>query len=139
MVPATDLSQPKPPALEVAKAAGLRYVTDRKPGITRKRSGQSFRYLAPNGTPVKDEETLARIKSLAIPPAWTDVWISPLANGHIQATGRDEKGRKQYRYHTRWREVRDEAKYGRMIAFGKALPIIRERVEHDLALPDMPR
>src|SRR5207247_11340785 len=86
-----------------------------------------------------DRHELRRIRSLAIPPAWTDVWICPRPNGHIQATGRDSRGRKQYRYHPRWREVRDETKYDRMIAFAEALPRIRERVEHDLARPGMPR
>ncbi|MEO8285552.1 MAG: DNA topoisomerase IB [Chloroflexota bacterium] len=125
--------------IQSAKAAGLRYVTDARPGITRKRSGRGFSYTVPNGDPVRDKETLSRIKSLAIPPAWTDVWICPLNNGHIQATGRDTKGRKQYRYHPRWREVRDETKYGRMIAFGNALPSIRRRVEHNIALSNLPR
>jgi DNA topoisomerase-1 len=97
------------------------------------RAGSSFDYLAQDGTPVRDAATLDRIKSLVIPPAWTDVWICTLANGHIQATGRDARGRKQYRYHPRWRTVRDQAKYGRMLAFGQALPIIRARIEGDLA------
>jgi len=122
-----------------AKEAGLVYVSDTKPGITRKGVGRGFRYTGPDGKPVRDKETLARIRSLAIPPAWTDVWISPRPNGHIQATGRDDRGRKQYRYHPKWVEVRDENKYGRMVAFGKALPRISERVEHDLALPGLPR
>jgi DNA topoisomerase-1 len=108
-------------------------------GIRRVRAGKGFRYLDPDGKPVHDRDVLARIRSLVIPPAWTEVWICPLANGHLQATGRDARGRKQYRYHPRWREVRDESKYGRMIAFGKALPLIRQRVEHDLALPGLPR
>src|SRR5689334_6132076 len=113
------------PGAEVAEEAGLRYLTDRVPGITRTSAGKSFRYIDPKGQRVTDEETLKRIKSLAIPPAWTEVWISPRHDGHIQATGRDAAGRKQYRYHPRWRAVRDDAKYGRMIAFGKALPAIR--------------
>ncbi len=124
---------------ESAKAAGLRYVSDTTPGIRRKRWGTVFRYTDANGKPMRDPETLARIKSLAIPPAWTDVWICPRPNGHLQATGRDAKGRKQSRYHPHWREVRDETKYERMIMFANALPTIRERVEHDLALPGMPR
>ena len=115
-----------------AKVAGLRYVSDAKPGITRLGSAKRFRYVSKDG-PVCDAETLGRIKSLVIPPAWTEVWICPSANGHLQATGRDARGRKQSRYHPRWREVRDETKYERMAAFGKALPGIRERVEHDLA------
>lgn len=122
-----------------AKAAGLRYVSDARPGIQRKKSGTGFRYIGPDGKPVRDKEVLGRIRSLAIPPAWVSVWICPSANGHLQATGRDAKGRKQSRYHPRWREVRDETKYERMMLFGKALPAIRERVEHDLARPGLPR
>lgn len=123
----------------VAKAAGLRYVSDEKPGIGRKRSAKSFRYVGPDGKPVRDAATLARIKTLAIPPAWAEVWICPSDRGHIQATGRDAKGRKQYRYHPKWRAVRDDAKYGRMTAFGQALPRIREATDADLKLPGMPR
>lgn len=125
--------------VESAREAGLRYVTDSRPGISRKRAGRGFAYFSPKGERIKDPGTLRRIKSLAIPPAWTDVWISPVESGHIQATGRDAKGRKQYRYHPRWRQTRDETKYGRMIAFGKALPAIRARVDHDLTLPGLPR
>jgi len=125
--------------VEASKAAGLRYVSDAKPGITRKRWGKSFRYFQPDGAPVKDPTVLARIKSLAIPPAWTDVWICTNANGHLQATGRDARKRKQSRYHPRWREVRDETKYERMKAFGAALPRIRQRVQQDLALSGLPR
>ncbi|HEX8939868.1 MAG TPA: hypothetical protein VF763_06855 [Candidatus Limnocylindrales bacterium] len=125
--------------LRSARAAGLRYVTDGTPGIGRRRSGRGFAYRDPEGDPVRDRETLARIRSLAIPPAWTDVWICPSPNGHIQATGRDARGRKQYRYHPRWRAVRDESKYDRMIAFAEALPAIRERIEADLAGPGLPR
>ncbi|HEY0796178.1 MAG TPA: DNA topoisomerase IB [Acidisarcina sp.] len=125
--------------LESAKAAGLRYVTDKRPGLQRKRRGTGFRYTDADGSPVRDAATIKRIKSLAIPPAWTDVWICPIANGHLQATGRDSRHRKQSRYHPRWREVRDETKYERMALFGKALPKIRERVEHDLSLPGLPR
>ena len=124
---------------ESAKAAGLRYVSDAKPGLTRLKRGKAFRYAAANGAAVRDAETLGRIKSLVIPPAWVDVWISPWPNGHLQATGRDVKGRKQSRYHPRWREVRDETKYERMSHFADALPTIRERVQHDLALPGLPR
>ena len=126
------------PALS-AKAAGLRYVSDAKPGIRRKRHGKGFRYIAVDGSSVRDVETLGRIKSLVIPPAWTDVWICENPKGHLQATGRDAKGRKQSRYHPRWREVRDETKYERMLTFGVALPTIRERVEHDLGRPGLPR
>ena len=123
--------------VEAARAAGLRYVSDMGPGIRRRRSGKGFTYTDVDGTTLRDREKLARIKALAIPPAWTDVWICPLANGHIQATGRDAKGRKQYRYHPRFREVRDSAKYERTLAFAEALPGIRARVEHDLALPGL--
>jgi len=131
-VPNTD-----PPA--AAKAAGLRYVHDDRPGIRREPAGDGFRYLDAKGEAVEDETTLKRIKSLAIPPAWTDVWICPQANGHLQATGRDARGRKQYRYHPKWREVRDEVKYERMIKFGKALPQIRKEVDRALSLPGLPR
>lgn len=135
--PARERPQPEPTQIgdpiDVAEFAGLRYVTDQTPGIRRRKTGRHFRYLAPDGSPVKNERDLLRIKALAIPPAWTDVWICPRADGHLQATGRDAKGRKQYRYHPRWREVRDDAKFGRMAAFGRALPTIRERVERDLA------
>ncbi len=122
-----------------AKAAGLRYVTDSKPGIVREKHGDTFRFLKPDGSPVKDEDTLARIKSLVIPPAWTDVWISTHASGHLQATGRDARGRKQSRYHPKWRTVRDENKYERMTHFADALPLIRERIKQDLALHGLPR
>jgi len=122
-----------------ARAVGLRHVSDDQPGIKRERSGKGFRYRDPSGKIVRDEPTLARIKSLAIPPAWTSVWICPEANGHLQATGRDDRRRKQFRYHPRWREIRDETKYARMIAFARVLPKIRRRVRQDMALPDMPR
>lgn len=124
---------------DVAKDAGLRYVHDSMPGIHRERAGDGFRYVGVDGRPVEDERVLARINALVIPPAWTDVWIAPTSRGHIQATGRDEKGRKQYRYHPRWREVRDEAKYSRMIAFAEALPGLRAQVQEDLALPGLQR
>ncbi len=122
-----------------ARAAGLRYTNDRVPGIRRVKHHDSVRYVDPHDAPVKDEDTLKRIKSLAIPPAWTDVWISTHANGHLQATGRDARGRKQSRYHPHWREVRDENKYERMAHFAEALPKIRAQVEHDLRLPGLPR
>lgn len=122
-----------------AKAAGLRYVTDELPGIRRMTRGKHFAYVAADGTEITDETELARIKAIAVPPAYTDVWICPIANGHLQATGRDARGRKQYRYHKRWREVRDETKYGRMIAFAQALPAIRKRIEADLGLSGLPR
>jgi DNA topoisomerase-1 len=125
--------------VESAKLAGLRYVADTAPGIRRRKSGSGFTYLRPDGSAVRDEETLGRIRSLAIPPAWTSVWICPDARGHIQAVGRDQKGRKQYRYHPRFRAVRDETKYEKMIAFVHALPKIRQRVRQDLARPGLPR
>jgi DNA topoisomerase-1 len=124
---------------ESAKAAGLRYVSDEMPGIRRVSRDKHFAYLLPDDKELTDEREIARIKALAIPPAYVDVWICPLPNGHIQATARDARGRKQYRYHKRWREVRDETKYGRMIAFAQALPKIRKRIEADLALPGLPR
>jgi DNA topoisomerase-1 len=126
----------EPPA---ARAARLRYVNDQIPGIRRERAGQDFRFIGVDGRPIRDREELRRIRSLVIPPAWTDVWICPWPHGHLQATGRDAGGRKQYRYHPRWREVRDETKYDRMLAFAAALPRIRARVEQDLARPGMPR
>lgn len=126
-------------APEDARAAGLRYVDDRSPGIARKAVRQGFRYIDSDGTPIHDETELARIRSLAIPPAWTDVWICRWRNGHLQATGRDAKGRKQYRYHPQWRTVRDEAKYERMLDFGRALPSIRSRTDAALSLPGLPR
>jgi DNA topoisomerase-1 len=122
-----------------ASAAGLHYVTDDAPGYRRMRAGRGFRYVGPDGRAVRDEATLGRIRSLVIPPAWTGIWISPDPLGHIQATGRDARGRKQYRYHPRWRAVRDDTKYGRMLAFGQALPLIRARTEADLALRGLPR
>lgn len=122
-----------------ARAAGLTYTTDAVPGIRRLGPTKRPRYTGPTGRPVRDARTLARIKSLVIPPAWTDVWICPDPNGHLQATGRDARGRKQYRYHPRWRDVRDETKFDRMLAFGYALPHIRERVEQDLSFPGLPR
>jgi DNA topoisomerase I len=126
-------------SVQSAKSAGLRYVTDVGPGIRRKKVGSGMSYLAPDGTMIRDAETLCRIKSLAIPPAWRNVWICPIAHGHVQATGLDAKGRKQYRYHSRWREVRDETKYDRMLVFGRVLPRIRRRVVRDLARPGLPR
>ncbi len=123
----------------VARDAGLRYVNDESPGIRRLKSDRSFRYLDRDGRPIRDPETLVRIKALVIPPAWTEVWICPRPDGHIQATGRDARGRKQYRYHVRWRSVRDEAKYGRTLAFGRALARIRRATERDLKRPGLPR
>jgi DNA topoisomerase I len=122
-----------------AQAVGLRYVSDELPGIRRRKSAKGFRYVDANGKSVLDRAQLGRIKSLAIPPAWTEVWICPVENGHLQATGRDDKGRKQHRYHRRWREARDETKFNRMIVFAKALPKIRQRVRKDLKLPELSR
>src|SRR3954470_446532 len=126
-------------AMASARAAGLRYVSDSMPGIRRIASGKQFRYVGPDGKVVRDAETLTRIRSLVVPPAWTDVWICPLENGHIQVTARDARGRKQYRYHSRWREVRDETKYEKLAAFGRALPLIRRKVDADLGRPGLPR
>ena len=122
-----------------ARSAGLVYTSDDRPGIRRVGNGKRARYLAPNNKPVRDAETLARIRSLVIPPAWTSVWISSNPRGHLQATGRDARGRKQYRYHAKWRKVRDETKYGRMVAFGQALAVIRRRTDADLRRPGLPR
>lgn len=129
----------KPDPEASARAAGLRYVSDEAPGIRRRKSGKGFSYIGPDGKAVRDRATLERIRSRKMPPAYRDVWFCTLASGHMQATGVDERGRKQYRYHARWREVRDEAKYARMIAFGQALPLIRERTQSDLKKPNMPR
>jgi len=125
--------------IAAAVAAGLRYVTDNRPGIGRRRSGKGFSYRGIDGALIRSKDELARIRSLAIPPAWTDVWICPSPLGHIQATGRDARGRKQYRYHPRWREVRDATKFDRMLDFGEALPALRRRVDSDLARTGMPR
>jgi len=123
-----------------AERAGLRYVNDNVAGIHREKADDgTFRYFRPNGNEVTDEKTLKRIRSLAIPPAYENVWICPSPNGYLQATGRDARGRKQYRYHPKWREVRDETKYSRMMAFGDALPRIRARIDHDLSLRGLPR
>jgi DNA topoisomerase-1 len=124
---------------EAAKAAGLRYTTDAIPGIRRLKRRGGFSFVAADGKPITDKGEIARIKALAVPPAYTDVWICPQANGHLQATGRDARGRKQYRYHKRWRAVRDENKFDRMIEFAKALPAIRNAVARDIALAGMPR
>jgi DNA topoisomerase I len=126
-------------AKQTARSAGLRYVCDRIPGIARVTVRKKFSYLGPDRKPVRDAETLIRIRGLVVPPAWTDVWICPFENGHIQVTARDARGRKQYRYHTRWRQVRDSTKYEKLTAFARALPAIRRRVEKDLSLPGLPR
>lgn len=130
---------PNTDPVQSAKEAGLRYVSDTQPGIRRVRCGKGFRYVEADGSRVRDKETLARIRSLVIPPAWKDIWICPNPRGHLQVTGRDARGRKQSKYHPRWREVRDETKYERMLAFAEALPVIRGQVERDLALAGMPR
>jgi DNA topoisomerase I len=128
-----------PDPVEIAEDAGLRYVSDEHPGYTREAKGKDFEYFDTDGKRIRDETRLLRIRRLAIPPAYKDVWICPTPNGHIQATGRDARGRKQYRYHERWREVRDENKYGRMVVFGKALPKIRRRINRDLKRRGLPR
>ena len=125
--------------VEVAEDAGLRYVSDDQPGYTRKPKGDDFEYFDTDGKPIRDETRVLRIRRIAIPPAYKDVWICPSPNGHIQATARDARGRKQYRYHERWREARDENKYDRMLVFGQALPKIRRRVNKDMGLRDLPR
>src|SRR5437764_11305802 len=122
-----------------AKQAQLRYVDDSAPGITRHKARNGFDYRLPDGALVHDIDTLKRIRSLAIPPAWTNVWICPHSNGHLQATGRDARGRKQYRYHPAFRRRRDEDKFSRLLRFSRALPGIRERVDVDLSRPGLPR
>ncbi len=124
---------------EAAESAGLIYVSDEEPGIRRRKAGKGFTYVKPDGGTVKDPVTLKRIRSLAIPPAYTDVWICAKANGHIQATGRDAKGRKQYRYHPRFREVRESTNYEHMLEFAKSLPAIRQKVAEHMALRGLPR
>jgi DNA topoisomerase-1 len=122
-----------------AEAAGLRYSSDEGPGISRRRAGRGFCYRSARGEPVRNERQLARIRALGIPPAWQDVWICPDARGHLQATGRDARGRKQYLYHADWRSLRDATKFDRMLPFGGTLPRLRDRVESDLELPGLPR
>src|SRR4051812_43587698 len=117
--------------VEIAEEAGLRYVSDEQPGIRRRKSGKGWTYTRPDGSTVGGQQR-ARINALVIPPAWTDVWICPTANGHIQATGRDDKGRKQYRYHDRWREIRDADKFDQLASFGGALPELRAKLDRDL-------
>jgi DNA topoisomerase I len=124
---------------DAAELAGLRYVSDSRPGIRRKKSGKGFTYVRPDGTKVCDPYVLTRIRSLAIPPAWTEVWICPVADGHIQATGRDARGRKQYRYHPLFRDVRESTKYEHVVAFANLLPTIRAKVREHMALPGLPR
>ena len=124
---------------DAAETAGLSYVSDEAPGIRRRKSGKGFTYTKPDGAKVTDKATLARIRSLAIPPAYTDVWICPRANGHIQATGRDAKGRKQYRYHPAFREVRESTKYEHMLEFARGLPAIRKTIDEHMSLRGLPR
>ncbi|HXA39791.1 MAG TPA: DNA topoisomerase IB [Phenylobacterium sp.] len=135
---ARDLPDQIVPAADL-QAAHLTYVSDLDPGIRRRKAGHGFNYVDPDGQTIAAEATLDRIRKLAIPPAWTDVWIAPTERGHIQATGRDVRGRKQYRYHERWRHVRDAHKYDRLIAFGRALPRLRKQVDRDLARHGLPR
>ncbi|HYF56338.1 MAG TPA: DNA topoisomerase IB [Salinarimonas sp.] len=131
----TDIIDPR----DAAESAGLLYVSDEEPGIRRRKAGKGFLYLKPDGSRVTDERTLARIRSLAIPPAYADVWICAKANGHIQATGRDAKGRKQYRYHPAFREVRESAKFEHVMEFARLLPALRERVAADMGRRGLPR
>jgi DNA topoisomerase-1 len=124
---------------DAAEYAGLTYVSDENPGIRRYKSGKGFRYVRPGGAKIEDAATLKRLKALAIPPAWRDVWVCPKTNGHIQATGRDAKGRKQYRYHARFREVRESTKYQHILKFAESLPIIRRKIAGHLGLTGLPR
>ena len=137
------MRKPEPPVAldprDEARAVGLRYVTDDRPGITRRRSGRGFSYRGTDGETIRDRSELARIAAIVIPPAWTEVWICPNPRGHIQATGRDLRRRKQYRYHPDWRALRDATKFDRMAAFAGALPAIRTRLADDLALRGLPR
>ena len=140
MRPRRESAASRPGATSVtARVAGLKYVGDQVPGLSRKRLNGGFGYFYPDGRPVRARAVVRRVNALAIPPAYTNVWICPDPHGHIQATGRDARGRKQYRYHARWRVVRDATKFERMAAFGAVLPRIRERVAADLALPGVPR
>jgi DNA topoisomerase I len=124
---------------DAARAVGLRYVADSQPGISRRRVGKGFAYTYPDGGKVKDKEELRRIRAIAIPPAWSDVWICPYAHGHVQTTGRDVRGRKQYRYHPLFREIRESAKYDHMIVFARALLGLRATVREDMGLRGLPR
>lgn len=130
---------PSPDGVQAARQAGLVYVSDTDPGIRRRKQGDGFAYVDADGRAIRDEPTLARIRALAIPPAYTDVWICSDPDGHLQATGRDAKGRKQYRYHADWAAVRGDGKFERVIAFGEALPRLRRRLQKDLSLPGFPR
>ena len=124
---------------DAAESAGLRYVSDARPGIRRKKAGKGFIYTRADQSKLSEPDVLKRLKGLAIPPAWTEVWICPWADGHIQATGRDAKGRKQYRYHARFREIRESTKYEHVVAFADTLPSIREKVREHMALRGLPR
>ena len=137
--PAVELAAERVDPREAARAAGLRYSHDSQPGIRRRRAGRGFSYVDQNGEIIRDKDGLARIRALAIPPAWTDVWICRWHNGHVQATGRDARGRKQHRYHERWHEARGESKFDRMMAFARVLPAIREQCDADLSKPGLPR
>jgi DNA topoisomerase-1 len=132
-------SVPNSDPVRSAQQAGLRYVHDTRPGIRRETGTLGFKYIGTNGRVIRNKAEITRINKLAVPPAWTNVWICPNPRGHIQATGRDAKGRKQYRYHHQWRAFRDDNKYGRMMAFAEALPKIRHRTTIDLARPGLPR
>ncbi len=132
-------SQTKQHPEDSAKAAGLRYSTASRPGFSRVRRGSGFRYIGPHGKVIRSREQLARFKAIVIPPAWTDVWICADPRGHLQATGRDARGRKVYRYHSKWRQIRDETKYDRLIGFAQALPAIRRRTRRDLRAAHLSR
>ena len=125
--------------IRAVKSRGLRYVMDNIKGITRRKHGKKFWFYSSRGVPIRNPAELHRIKALAIPPAWNDVWISPFPNSHLQATGRDARGRKQYRYHHSWREWRDQTKYDHLMEFGRVLPKLRRRVMKDLSLPGLPQ
>ena len=125
--------------VEAAAAAGLRYVTDTAPGIRRRRHGRGFAYTRPDGAPLRDPAELERIRKLVIPPRWTDVWICASSSGHLQVTARDARGRKQYRYHSRYRAIRDDTKFSRLVDFSEVLPCIRQRVEKDVSAPTLSR
>jgi DNA topoisomerase I len=139
LVESADLVETIIDPKDAAEFAGLRYVSDARPGIRRKKVGTGFSYTRADGSKLTEKDVLKRIKALAIPPAWTEVWICPFSDGHIQATGRDAKGRKQYRYHARFREVRESTKYEHVVAFADALPAIREKVREHISLRGLPR
>ena len=138
-VPPNVVALPSPDPIASARTAGLRYTTDAKPGIRRRRNGKGFTYVGIDGRNIRNAAELARIRSLVIPPAWRDVWICTNPHGHLQATGRDARGRKQYRYHPKWRGVRDETKYDRLIGFAHTLPVIRRKTSADLRRSGLPR